>query len=249
MHWFRWMVIPGMFFGAYAASAVELSPGPAAAPRGAAATVPLTFTDTSDAPTIVVLEFTFDPAVCTPLGGAVSGPGGLVFDWNVAGTTLYAIVYSLGGAISAQDELELYLDIAIGAPLGAFQVARTGGSASNADAGELDIVLGGFSVTVTENTATHSADINGDWTITLSEVLRIIQFYNSGGLQCGVGTEDGFAPGQGDTGCTPHDSDYAPQDWDMNLSEILRIIQFYNLLSGNYHPDAGGEDGFAPGAF
>ncbi|HPO16088.1 MAG TPA: PhoPQ-activated protein PqaA family protein [Candidatus Hydrogenedentes bacterium] len=91
----------------------------------------------------------------------------------------------------------------------------------------------------------HSADQNGDHQISLSELLRIIQFYNSDGYHCETGTEDGYAPGPGSQTCTPHDSDYNPQDWTVDLSELLRIIQFYN--SGGYHACEGSEDGFCPG--
>jgi hypothetical protein len=76
-------------------------------------------------------------------------------------------------------------------------------------------------------------------------LLRVIQFYNSNGYHCQADTEDGYAPGAGDTSCTPHSSDYAAQDWDISLSELLRLIQFYN--TGAYHPCAGGEDGYCPG--
>jgi len=46
----------------------------------------------------------------------------------------------------------------------------------------------------------HDSDyVNGeaDWQIALTELLRLIQFYNSGGYHpCpGEGTEDGFCPG------------------------------------------------------
>jgi hypothetical protein len=53
-----------------------------------------------------------------------------------------------------------------------------------------------------ENTACcpHDSDYNPDgpsWTIDLTELLRLIQFFNSGGYTyCpGMGTEDGFCPG------------------------------------------------------
>ncbi len=100
------------------------------------------------------------------------------------------------------------------------------------------------------NNAIHSADQNQDHAINLSELLRLIQFYNSGGYRCATGTEDGYAPGLGGgITCAPHNSDYAPADWSINLSEVLRLIQFYN--SGGYHacPDAvpPSEDGFCPG--
>lgn len=94
----------------------------------------------------------------------------------------------------------------------------------------------------------QSADTNGDWSISLSELLRLIQFYNSGGLYCLDGTEDGYAPGAGDQTCAPHNSDYAPQNWALSLSELLRAIQFYNTPGGAYRAEAGTEDGFAPGA-
>ncbi len=91
----------------------------------------------------------------------------------------------------------------------------------------------------------HNADQNGDGLIGLSELLRVIQFFNSNGLHCMAGTEDGYAPGQGAQVCTHHSSDYAPADWLIGLSELLRLIQFYN--SGGYHVCESGEDGFCPG--
>ncbi len=76
----------------------------------------------------------------------------------------------------------------------------------------------------------HSADQNHDGAINVSELLRVVQFYNSAGLHCQEATEDGFAPGPGETAaCTAHGSDYAPQDWMISLSELLRLVQFYNL--------------------
>ena len=92
-----------------------------------------------------------------------------------------------------------------------------------------------------------TADQNGDFVISLSELLRVIQFYNSLGLHCQAGTEDGYAPGAGgDTSCAPHDSDYNPQDWVISLSELLRVIQFYNV--GSYHACTGSEDNFCLGS-
>ena len=81
--------------------------------------------------------------------------------------------------------------------------------------------------------------------ISLSELLRVIQFYNSDNYGCEAGTEDGYAPNDLDQGCSPHASDYNPQDWDIALTELLRSIQFYNI--GAYHPCAEGEDGFCAG--
>ncbi len=91
----------------------------------------------------------------------------------------------------------------------------------------------------------HSADTDKDYAINLSELLRVIQFFNSNGFHCETGTEDSFAPGPGDTSCTPHNSDYIPQDWHISLSELLRLIQFFN--SSGYHTQCDSEDIFAPG--
>lgn len=97
----------------------------------------------------------------------------------------------------------------------------------------------------------YSADIDGNYWVTMSEVLRIIQFYNAGGFHCAdslPGTEDGFAPGQGrHDGCLPHDSDRSPQDWRISVGEVLRAVQFYNSNGYSYCPDADTEDGFCPG--
>lgn len=94
-------------------------------------------------------------------------------------------------------------------------------------------------------TVHHSADQNSDGKLNLSELLRVIQFYNSHGLYCDAGTEDGYAPGAGaNQTCAPHSSDYNPQDWTLSLSEILRAIQLYNSLGFAVCP--GGEDGYCP---
>ncbi len=99
----------------------------------------------------------------------------------------------------------------------------------------------------------HSADQDRNNRISLSELLRVIQFYNSGGLHCADppdSTEDGYVPGPGaDHSCMPHASDYNPQNWMISLSELLRVIQFYNSGGYYYCPDAEPptEDGFCPG--
>lgn len=98
----------------------------------------------------------------------------------------------------------------------------------------------------------HSADTSGDGAISLSELLRVIQFYNQGGLYCAAlpeDSEDGFVAGTGaDHSCTPHDSDYKPTNWMVSLAELLRLIQLYNALSYTECPDANTEDGFCLGS-
>ena len=235
-----------------ACAVVQLTPTAVSAPPGAVVEVPIAFSGVADAPTIVIITFSYDSARVTPIGGVVQGPGvpaDKSFDWNISGGTLYTIVYSLGAPFTAQNSIVLYFRIADDAPNGTYTVTRTGGSATNEALDDLATTLAPLSITVNENLGTHNADTTGDWAISLSEVLRIIQFYNTGSLHCEVGTEDGFAPGPGDQTCSGHDSDYVPQNWVISLSEVLRIIQFYNFIGGSYHPDAQGEDGYAPGPF
>lgn len=106
--------------------------------------------------------------------------------------------------------------------------------------GELYLVsLGG---TVYRFEPAHTADRNLDFTVSLSELLRVIQFFNTGAHHCEMGTEDGYAPGAGDTSCIPHDIDYNLTDWRVNLSELLRLIQFFN--GGGYRYCGDTEDGY-----
>jgi hypothetical protein len=91
-----------------------------------------------------------------------------------------------------------------------------------------------------------SADMDQSNTIGLTELLRLIQFYNTGSFHCQDGSEDGFAPGNGSHNCTPHTSDYSPQNWAISLGEILRAIQFYNTGGYSSCPEDGTEDGFCP---
>jgi len=111
-----------------------------------------------------------------------------------------------------------------------------------------------FTVTITvEILEFYTADTDLDHEISLSELLRVIQFYNSEGFSCAVppdSTEDGFLPNtSGTTDCRPYAADYNPQNWRISLSELLRVIQFYN--SGGYYacPDEEPptEDGYCAG--
>ncbi|HOQ89484.1 MAG TPA: hypothetical protein PLX03_05040, partial [Candidatus Hydrogenedentes bacterium] len=90
----------------------------------------------------------------------------------------------------------------------------------------------------------HAADQNQDGSIQLSELLRVIQFYNVGAYSCLAGTEDGYYPGPGQQNCAYHDADYQTRDWRISLSELLRMIQLYNAMGYLYDPWA--EDEFRP---
>jgi len=91
----------------------------------------------------------------------------------------------------------------------------------------------------------HTGDWNGNRKLDLTEVLRVIQLYNSTSFSCGSG-EDGYQIGPaGGTQCQPHGADYqggAP-DWRIRLTELLRVIQFLNA-GGYYRCVSSPEDGY-----
>lgn len=93
---------------------------------------------------------------------------------------------------------------------------------------------------------THSADTDTDNQVNFSELLRVVQLYNSTAFHCDEDSEDGYAPDAGDQSCDLHDADYGPADWQIGLSELLRLIQIYN--SEAYGCSLATEDGFAPGS-
>ena len=83
--------------------------------------------------------------------------------------------------------------------------------------------------------------------LSLSELLRVLQFFNTGGIRCSAAepfTEDGYdaTSEDGSFNCPPHDADYAEQDWTLSLPEVLRVIQIFN--AGGYERCEEGEDGF-----
>lgn len=90
----------------------------------------------------------------------------------------------------------------------------------------------------------HRADSDRDGRFSLSEISRLIQFYNTLSYHCADGTEDGYAPGPGDENCVGNDGDYTPADWKVNLSELLRAVQLYHARG--YHACDDGEDGYCP---
>lgn len=100
----------------------------------------------------------------------------------------------------------------------------------------------------TEGDPFHSADTDTDGVFSFSEVLRVIQLYNTGVFGCAdppSSTDDGFLPGSVDVLCNGHDGDYDPQNWRIDLSELLRLIQFYTLGGYSACPEVG-EDEFCP---
>lgn len=118
-------------------------------------------------------------------------------------------------------------------------------------------------VTLDQSQLGHSADTNRDSTIGLSELLRVIEIYNTrngtsrtGRYQINESSEDGFAPHPEIVGGSPpsisqfHSAD-SNQDSELSLSELLRVIELYNtrdgtVRTGRYRFDSDSVDGFAP---
>ena len=111
----------------------------------------------------------------------------------------------------------------------------------------------------------HAMDRNGDYLISLPELTRLIQLYNTYKDTTRTGayavatttTEDGFtqdslrASGAAVTLTRYHSSD-TTRDATISLVELTRGIELYNhrvgtVRTGQYRVQAGTEDGFAPG--
>lgn len=84
-------------------------------------------------------------------------------------------------------------------------------------------------------------DVNGDYQLSMSELLQLVQHYNVGAYHCDPAADDGYTAGPGPHDCPPLEVDNAPQDWAIALPELLRAIQLY--ASGVYFPCPGSEDG------
>jgi hypothetical protein len=112
--------------------------------------------------------------------------------------------------------------------------------------------------------ARHGADTDGSGRLSLLELTRVIELYNTrnGTTRTGcyavqTGSEDGFAPEPARAGsATVSLAAYHSADSDRNgkisLLELTRVIELYNTRSGTtrtgqYHAQVGTEDGFAPG--
>lgn len=148
--------------------------------------------------------------------------------------------------IGAGEVAILLLDIAVDAEERAYLVPLENAVLASTAGQRVDVVPRNGAVYVGEGRY-HDADTSQDNRVLLPELLRLIQFFNSGQYHCDPAGEDGFNPGPGPQDCPFHDSDFAiPRNWSVSLSELLRLIQFFN--SGGYIASPGTEDGFAPEA-
>lgn len=112
----------------------------------------------------------------------------------------------------------------------------------------------------------HSGDTNRDGRISLTELTRVIELYNTRNGTTRTGgygiasstTEDGFSGDSTRSSSTTvtlsryHSGD-TNRDGKISLTELTRVIELYNHRSGTartgqYRQQSGTEDGFAPGA-
>jgi len=112
----------------------------------------------------------------------------------------------------------------------------------------------------------HSADINGDFRISLLELTRVIELYSTrkgsdrtGAYRVDASGEDGFNPdgertkGSVNSALMRFHSGDSNRDGGLDLFELLRVIELYNVRTGSIRTGAyrfvsGTEDGFEPGA-
>lgn len=114
---------------------------------------------------------------------------------------------------------------------------------------------------LTMGSRTHSADTNGDFRLSLPELLRVIELYNTrfgtartGRYRLHAGTADGFEPdatADGSATLTRFHTADTNRDGQLSLSELLRVIELYNTRSGTtrtgaYRPAIGPDDKFEP---
>ncbi len=220
---------------------------------GAAVSLPVScvWTGLTVEPSTLVLSAAWD-AGWIELTGVSAGPAlagsDKTLDFEPHTKSVTVIIYGGTGAVPQGGLVNLNFQVSVSAIRGASATVRAAAANASDAAGEpvaLSAANGGL--TVTTGPKPHSADYNADWRINLSELLRVVQFYNIGSFHCDASTEDGYAPGPGNQGCTPHDNDYSSQNWVISLNELLRIIQFFNAPGGNYHYSPGTEDNYAPG--
>ncbi len=216
-------------------------------------TLPVYLDVLTTAASTLSFDLVFDPAAFDYTGhtpGDIIGEFGKVFEVTEAGPgRLECSVEDPPMRSAKQASVLAVFDFTVTADAGTLWTIATENETA-ADPAATPLSIGGGSAAVSVLATAHAADWNGepDGDIDLTELLRLIQFYNSNGYHCADtpdATEDGYAPNAGAQDCVPHSSDYNPQSWFIEVSELLRLIQFYN--SGGYHPCTTGEDGYCPG--
>ncbi|MFM1749317.1 MAG: hypothetical protein RLZZ188_2983 [Verrucomicrobiota bacterium] len=144
--------------------------------------------------------------------------------------------------------------------IAAFAVVRAGG-----ESGGFARILARPDPLLVGRGRRHDVDVNGDGRLSLIELTRLIELYNTrhGTARTGAyaiapaGSEDGFTPEPLRAAAVVatldrHHSADTDRDGKLSLMELTRVIELYNTRSGTtrtgeYRESDGTEDGFAPG--
>lgn len=189
-----------------------------------------------------------------PLSQRVSEGGDVRFEVLVTGTQPMTYQWNHDG-IALADNNTAHLDL-------------TGVTADTAGAYTVTISNSTGQITTTPvNLAIgspYTPDSNQDGRIELSELLRVIELYNTrfgtsrtGRYQVSESSDDGFDPDASRSGAETvslgrfHAAD-TDRNGQLNLSELLRVIELYNYRSGTirtgeYHNDVSKPDGVSSG--
>ena len=121
-----------------------------------------------------------DPPGCGPATSPSSGATGtLEFVWSCIPAFPYTFTYRVNVPLGQTGDKTFW---------GGALYQRVGGTAKTAAIGGLRLI---------QERIHHTLDYNpANNLISVSEILRVIQFYNLGGYHCAVGTEDGYEPGE-----------------------------------------------------
>ncbi len=176
----------------------------------------------------------------------VAGATGLIeWAWTTARVAPVTFTYTL--AVPAEESADR--------PLAALVTVRTGETPTQ--------LLALPDPLVVRRRLTHSADTNGDNRISVFELTRVIELYNTrnGVVRTGcyavrLDSEDGYKPDatRADASASLpayHSADYN-RDGRISVLELTRVIELYNYRvgttrTGQYRRDISTTDGFAPG--
>ncbi len=200
--------------------------------------------------------FVFSESVTVDTAGGIP-----VLRLTVGGVTKSAVYLSGSGSTTL---LFRYIveagDQAGGGEVEAVELSLEGGTIKDASGNNASLAFTSATLTgVQVKAGFHSADTDRNWRLSLLELTRVIELYNTrdgtvrtGGYHSQSDTEDGFAPGTG--AITSHHSADTNQDGKLSLLELTRVIELYNtrdgtVRTGEYHRSIEAtEDGFAPGS-
>ncbi|WP_221031769.1 beta strand repeat-containing protein [Actomonas aquatica] len=169
-----------------------------------------------------------------------------------------ALTFSYAGFVNGEDEA-----VVTGTPVLTTDATRTSAigdytvSVDVAGLSATNYAFAGQNAAFTITPGYHFGDTDRDYHISLSELLRMVELYNTregtrrtGEYRSNDETVDRYEPGPG-TRILPHTAD-SNDDGQLSLLELTRIIELYNsrvgsTRTGEYHYNPNTEDGFAPG--